>query len=67
MGTLGLEFKAVSLWDELDYLHLIFPAFLEGADGQAVVIVGVVGKIEGIDDLVSFEGSSVTELKSSFE
>lgn len=25
------------------------------------------GKIEGIDDLVSFEGSSVSELKSSFE
>ena len=25
------------------------------------------GKIEGIDDLVSFEGSSVTELKSNFE
>jgi predicted HicB family RNase H-like nuclease len=25
------------------------------------------GKIEGIDDLVSFEGSSVTELKKSFE
>jgi len=25
------------------------------------------GKIEGIDDLVSFEGSSVNELKKSFE
>ena len=25
------------------------------------------GKIEGIDDLVSFEGSSVSELKKSFE
>ena len=25
------------------------------------------GKIEGIDDLVSFEGSSVVELKKAFE
>ena len=25
------------------------------------------GKVEGIDDLVSFEGSSVSELKAAFE
>jgi len=45
---------------------LIYKDFLDSTHFNAVDEV-FFGKIEGIDDLISFEGTSVQELKKSFE
>ena len=45
---------------------LIYNDFIGSVDFNADDEV-FFGKVEGIDDLVSFEGSSVSELKAAFE
>lgn len=53
--------KGINMKDILQYKDFIGSVHFNAADEIFF------GKIEGIDDLVSFEGNTVSELKQAFE